>query len=36
MFAGFRDFAFYKVELTGAHLVAGFGRIVDLEARPRC
>ena len=31
MFAGFRDFAFYKVELTGVHLVAGFGRIVDLE-----
>jgi heme iron utilization protein len=30
MFAGFRDFAFYKIELTGIHLVAGFGRIVDL------
>ena len=31
MFAGFRDFAFYRIELTGAHLVAGFGRIVDLK-----
>src|SRR5207302_2292682 len=31
MFAGFADFAFYRVELKGAHLVAGFGRIVDLE-----
>jgi heme iron utilization protein len=30
MFAGFGDFAFYRVELKGAHLVAGFGRIVDL------
>jgi len=31
MFAGFRDFAFYRIELTGVHLVAGFGRIVDLR-----
>jgi len=31
MFAGFADFAFYKMLLKGAHLVAGFGRIVDLE-----
>ena len=31
MFAGFADFAFYRIELTGAHLVAGFGRIVDLK-----
>jgi len=30
-FAGFGDFAFYRVALAGAHLVAGFGRIVDLE-----
>lgn len=30
MFVGFADFAFYRLELTGAHLVAGFGRIVDL------
>jgi hypothetical protein len=32
MFAGFGDFAFYRVELSAAHLVAGFGRIVDLSA----
>src|SRR5215213_2121960 len=31
MFVGFADFAFYKMNLTGAHLVAGFGRIVDLK-----
>ena len=31
MFAGFGDFAFYRVTLKAAHLVAGFGRIVDLE-----
>jgi putative heme iron utilization protein len=30
MFAGFADFAFYRMALKGAHLVAGFGRIVDL------
>jgi putative heme iron utilization protein len=30
MFAGFADFAFYEVAVKGAHLVAGFGRIVDL------
>lgn len=30
MFAGFSDFAFYEIALTGVHLVAGFGRIVDL------
>ena len=33
MFAGFGDFAFYEVKLKGAHLVAGFGRIVDLKPR---
>jgi putative heme iron utilization protein len=32
MFAGFADFAVYEVRLLGAHLVAGFGRIVDLAA----
>jgi putative heme iron utilization protein len=32
MFAGFGDFAFYRMQMTGAHLVAGFGRIVDLSA----
>src|SRR5262249_60861596 len=31
MFAGFADFAFYRVTLNGAHLVAGFGRVVDLK-----
>jgi putative heme iron utilization protein len=31
VFAGFADFAFYRLTLTGAHLVAGFGRIVDLK-----
>jgi putative heme iron utilization protein len=30
MFAGFPDFAFYRIALKGVHLVAGFGRIVDL------
>jgi putative heme iron utilization protein len=29
-FAGFADFGFYRLALTTAHLVAGFGRIVDL------
>jgi putative heme iron utilization protein len=33
MFAGFADFAFYRMGLKAAHLVAGFGRIVDLEPR---
>jgi len=31
MFAGFADFAFYRMTLKAAHLVAGFGRIVDLK-----
>ena len=30
-FAGFADFAFYRITPKGAHLVAGFGRIVDLS-----
>jgi putative heme iron utilization protein len=30
MFADFADFAFYRVTPKSAHLVAGFGRIVDL------
>lgn len=33
MFAGFADFAVYQITLRSAHLVAGFGRIVDLSAR---
>ncbi len=32
-YADFGDFAFYKVSIDRAHLVAGFGRIVDLAAR---
>src|SRR4029078_4368254 len=32
MFAGFADFAFYAIRLKGAHLVGGFGRIIDLTA----
>ena len=31
MFAEFADFAFYRMTLRGAHLVEGFGRIVDLN-----
>jgi putative heme iron utilization protein len=31
LFAGFADFAFYAMMLKAAHLVAGFGRIVDLQ-----
>jgi putative heme iron utilization protein len=30
MYADFKDFAFYAMTLKSAHLVAGFGRIVDL------
>lgn len=30
MFANFGDFAFYRMEIARVHLVAGFGRIVDL------
>lgn len=30
-FAGFADFAVYAIKLKAAHLVAGFGRIVDLK-----
>src|SRR4029078_5607576 len=33
MFAGFGDFGFYRIGLSRAHLVAGFGRIVDLAAK---
>jgi heme iron utilization protein len=31
MFADFGDFGFYRIELRSGHLVAGFGRIVDLS-----
>ena len=30
MYVGFTDFSFYRMALKGVHLVAGFGRIVDL------
>jgi putative heme iron utilization protein len=33
MFANFGDFAFYRMEIGRAHLVAGFGRIVDINAK---
>ena len=33
MFASFADFAVYRIDITKAHLVAGFGRIVDLAPR---
>jgi hypothetical protein len=31
MYASFGDFSFYRMAIEGAHLVAGFGRIVDLK-----
>jgi putative heme iron utilization protein len=31
VFVNFKDFSFFRIRLTGAHLVAGFGRIVDLQ-----
>src|ERR1700737_2742531 len=30
-FVSFKDFSFFRVRPSGAHLVAGFGRIVDLK-----
>jgi hypothetical protein len=30
-FASFADFSFFRIHPTGTHLVAGFGRIVDLR-----
>jgi putative heme iron utilization protein len=30
-FADFKDFSFYRMEIARVHLVAGFGRIVDLK-----
>ena len=32
MYASFADFSFYRMEVARAHLVAGFGRIVDLKS----
>lgn len=31
VFAGFKDFSFFRIRPTGTHLVAGFGRILDLK-----
>jgi putative heme iron utilization protein len=31
VFVDFKDFSFFRIRLTGTHLVAGFGRIVDLK-----
>ena len=33
MFADFPDFAIYRMDIERAHLVAGFGRIVDLAGK---
>jgi heme iron utilization protein len=30
-FVDFKDFSFFRIRLTGTHLVAGFGRILDLK-----
>src|SRR6476469_1756215 len=30
-FVNFKDFSFFRIRPNGAHLVAGFGRIVDLR-----
>lgn len=30
-FVSFKDFSFFRIHPTGTHLVAGFGRIVDLK-----
>src|SRR6202521_3675037 len=31
VFVDFKDFSFFRIRATAAHLVAGFGRIVDLR-----
>jgi putative heme iron utilization protein len=31
VFVDFKDFSFFRIRPTGTHLVAGFGRIVDLK-----
>jgi putative heme iron utilization protein len=33
MFADFKDFSFFRIVPKGLHLVAGFGRIIDLAPR---
>jgi len=32
-FVDFKDFSFFRIRPSGAHLVAGFGRIVDLKPK---
>jgi putative heme iron utilization protein len=32
-YSGFADFSLYRFEIAASHLVAGFGRIVDLTAK---
>jgi putative heme iron utilization protein len=32
-FVSFKDFSFFRIRPTGTHLVAGFGRIVDLKPK---
>src|SRR6202166_3430070 len=34
VFVNFKDFSFFRIRPSGAHLVAGFGRIVDLYPAP--
>jgi len=34
-FVSFKDFSFFRIRPTGTHLVAGFGRIVDLKQPER-
>ena len=31
VFVDFKDFSFFRIKPSGAHLVAGFGRIIDLR-----
>jgi heme iron utilization protein len=31
-YAGFADFGFWRIDISGAHLIGGFGRIVDLTS----
>ena len=31
VFVDFKDFSFFRIVPSGAHLVAGFGRIIDLK-----
>jgi hypothetical protein len=31
VFVNFKDFSFFRIQPSGAHLVAGFGRIVDIK-----